>query len=123
MRNLGLTPCIADGNVWIREAINTSKLESNEHSRSEKHATDNKDYYTLKTYYRFPPGDIYWEYVLIYVDNFMVSSRRASSSMEAISHVYTLKEDKKKKKCFGTPNKYLGTKIHKFMGKDADDNQ
>ena len=59
MRNLGLTPCIADGNVWIREAINTSKLESNEHSRSEKHATDNKDYYTLKKDDQFPPGDMY----------------------------------------------------------------
>ena len=31
MYNLGFTPCIAYGDVWMREAVDTSKLESNEH--------------------------------------------------------------------------------------------
>ena len=123
MRNLGFTPCIADGNVWMREALNTSKIESNEHARSDNHAKDNKDNYNLKTDERFPPGDMYLEYVLIYVDDLMVASRRAISVMEAISHVYTLNEDNKTKKCFGSTDMYLGTKIHKFKDKDADDNQ
>ena len=46
----------------------------------------------------------------------MVASQRASSVMEAISYVYTLKEDKKTKSCFGPPDMYLGNKY-------ADDNQ
>ena len=50
MRNLGFTPCIADGDVWMLEAANTPKLESNEHAQSDNHDTDNKDDYTLKTY-------------------------------------------------------------------------
>ena len=53
----------------------------------------------------------------------MVASRRASSVVEEISHVYTLKEDKKTKKYFGPPNMYLGTKTYKFKDKDADDEQ
>ena len=72
---------------------------------------------------RFPPEEMYWKYVLIYVDGFMVASRRASSGMEAIIHVYTLKEVKKTKICFGPPDMYLGTKIHKFKDKDADNDQ
>ena len=47
---------------------------------------------------------MYWGYVLICVEDLMVASRRASSAMEAISHVYTLKGDKKTKKCFGPPD-------------------
>ena len=66
---------------------------------------------------------MYWEYVLIYVDDLMVASRCAISIMEEISHVYTLKEDKKTKKCFRPPDMYLGTKIHKFKYKDVDDKQ
>ena len=30
MRNLGFTPCVADGDVWMQEAVDTSNLESNE---------------------------------------------------------------------------------------------
>ena len=30
MRNLGFTPCVADGDVWMKEAVDTSNLESNE---------------------------------------------------------------------------------------------
>ena len=55
MHNLGFTPCIADGDVWMQEAVDTSKLESNEHSRSDNHATESKDSYTLKTDDQFPP--------------------------------------------------------------------
>ena len=88
--------------MW--EASNTYNLESNEYAWSDNHATENKDDYTLKTDDWFPPGEIYWECFLIYVDGLMVASRRASSVMEAISHVYTLKENKKTKKCFGPPD-------------------
>ena len=66
---------------------------------------------------------MYWECVVIYVKNLMVALRRASSAMEEIIHVYTLKEEKKTKKCFGPPGMYLGTKIHKFREKDADEDQ
>ena len=66
---------------------------------------------------------MYWEFVFIYVDDLMVASRLVSSIMEAIIHVYTLKEDKKIKKCFGPPDMYLGTKIHKFKDKGAYNNQ
>ena len=107
----------------MQEAVNASKIESNEHAWSDNHAIDNTDYYTLETYDQFPPGGMYWEYILIYVDDLMAASRRASSVIEEISHVYTLKEDKKKKKCFVPTDMYLGTKIHKFKDKDADDNQ
>ena len=99
MHNLGFTPCIGDGEVWMREAVDTSKLESNEHARYDNHSIDNKYDYTLKTDDRFPPGDMYLEYVLIYVDDLMVDLRCASSIMKEISHVYTLKEDNKTKKC------------------------
>ena len=92
MRNLGVTPIIADGEVCMHEAVDTTKPESNEHARSENHAIYKKYDYTLKTDDRFPPGEMYWGYILIYVDGLMVASRRASSVMEAISHVYTLKE-------------------------------
>ena len=107
----------------MQEAVNASKIESNEHAWSDNHAIDNTDYYTLETYDQFPPGGMYWEYILIYVDALMLASRRSSRVMEAISHVYTLKEDNNTKKCFGAPGIYLGTKIHKFKDKDSDDGQ
>ena len=77
----------------------------------------------MKTNVWFPPGEMCWEYFLIYVDDLMVSSRRATIVMEAINHIYNLKEDKNTKKCFGPPDMYLGNKIHKFRDKDADDYQ
>ena len=66
---------------------------------------------------------MYWEYVLIYVDDLIVASQCASSVIEAIRHVYTLKEDNKTKKCFVPPDMYLGTKIHKFKYKYEDYDQ
>ena len=66
----------------MREAVDTPKLESNEHARSDNHDKYNKDDYTLKTDDRFPPGEMYCKYVLTYVDNLMVASRHASSVME-----------------------------------------
>lgn len=59
-------------------------------------------------------------YVLIHVDNLMVASRRAKSIIEGISKVYTLKEDKETKLCYGPPDVYLGSKIHKYHDPDAD---
>ena len=112
-----------DGNVCIQEAVGTYKLESNKHDRSDNHATDNKYDYNLKTDDRFPPGEIHWEYILIYVDNLMVALRHTRSVMEEISYVYTLKEKKKTNQCFGPPDMYLETKTHKFKDKDADDDQ
>ena len=53
----------------------------------------------------------------------MAALRRASSVIKSISHVYTLKVDKKKNKWFRPPDMYLGTKIHKFKDKDADNDQ
>ena len=53
----------------------------------------------------------------------MVALRHVSSVMEAIIHAYTLKEDKKTKKCFRPLYMYLGTKTHKFTDKDADNDQ
>ena len=67
-----------------------------------------------------PQGERYWEYVLIHVDDLLVASRRAKEIMESISQVYKLKEDKVTKKCYGPPEMYLGTKIHKWRDKDAD---
>ena len=87
MHNLGFTPCIADGNVWMQEAVDTSNIESNEHAQSNNHATENKDDYTLKTDDYLPPWEMYWEYVLIYADYLMIALRHASSVMESISHV------------------------------------
>ena len=60
MRNLGFTPCVADGDVWVREAVDNSKLELNDHTRSDNHASDNKDDYTLKTDKCFLTGEMYW---------------------------------------------------------------
>ena len=53
----------------------------------------------------------------------MVASWRARIIMESISHVYTLKEDKKTNKCLGPLNMYLGAKINKFKDKEKDDDQ
>ena len=62
MRILSIMPCISDVNVWMQEAVDTSKIESNEHVQSDNHATENKYDYNLKTDDRLPPGEMYWEY-------------------------------------------------------------
>ena len=107
MRDLGFTPCLADTDVWMRPAVDTTRLDSSEHAEV-KDTTDS------------PKGERYWEYVLIHVDDLLVASRRATEIMESISQIYKLKENQATKKCYGPPEMYLGTRIHKWRDKDAD---
>ena len=98
MRDLEFVPCKADGDVWMRPAVDPTKL-----------GTTNDD--------GKPSGERYYEYVLIHTDDLMVVSRRCGAIMEAIGQVYKLKEDKETGKCYGPPDIYLGSKI----GKHRDD--
>ena len=36
MRDLGFTPCLADTDVWMRTAVDTSRLETSEHVKCQK---------------------------------------------------------------------------------------
>ena len=36
MRDLGFTPCLADADVWMRAAVDTSRLETSEHVKCQK---------------------------------------------------------------------------------------
>ena len=56
MRDLGFTPCRADGDAWMRVYVDTQELVS---------TTD----------YGLNVGELYYDYVLIYVDNLLVDRR------------------------------------------------
>ena len=58
MRDLGFTPCRSYENLWMRVTIDTSDLE----------ATTNDVLHV---------SDLYYEYIFIHVDDFMVTNRRA----------------------------------------------
>ena len=55
-----------------------------------------------------PDGTKYYEYVLIYVDDILVTSHRASTIMDNLSALYRLKENPSNGKRYGTPGCYLG---------------
>ena len=58
-----------------------------------------------------PDGTKYYEYVLIYVDDILVISHRASTIMDNLSALYCLKENPSNGKRYGTPDHYLGANI------------
>ena len=58
-----------------------------------------------------PDGTKYYEYVLIYVDDILVISHRASTIMDNLSALYCLKENASNGKRYGTPDCYLGANI------------
>ena len=58
-----------------------------------------------------PDGTKYYEYVLIYVDDILVISHRASIIMDNLSALYCLKENPSNGKRYGTPDCYLGANI------------
>jgi len=79
MRDLGFFPCKADGDVWMRAAVDTTFG-----GERKLGATDaNGD----------PDGNWYYEYVLIHTDDILAISKRPDSIMRAIGNVYKLKED------------------------------
>ena len=58
-----------------------------------------------------PDGTKYYEYVLIYVDDILVISHRASTVMDKLSALYCLKENPSNGKRYGTPDCYLDPNI------------
>lgn len=100
MRDMGYFPCRADGDVWMREAIDTSfDGERNIGATNEEGE---------------PIGTKYYEYVLIHTDDIMAISKKPGLIMEAIGSVYKLKEDKETKLRWSDPDLYLGTTIRKY---------
>ena len=74
IRDLGFQPCMADADISMRSALDTSAIESSDFSlnRSPKNLL---------------AGERYWEYVLICVEKQLLASRRAKCTMESISGV------------------------------------
>ena len=62
-----------------------------------------------------PDSTKYYEYVLIYVDDILVISHRASMIMDNLSALYRLKESPSNGKRYGTPDCYLGANIGLYM--------
>ena len=58
-----------------------------------------------------PDGTKYYEYVLIYANDILVISHRASTIMDNLSALYCLKENPSNRKGYGTPDSYLGANI------------
>ena len=58
-----------------------------------------------------PDSTKYYEYALIYVDDILVISHRASTIMDNLSALYRLKENPSNGKRYGTPDCYLGANI------------
>ena len=58
-----------------------------------------------------PDSTKYYENVLIYVDDILVISHRASTVMDNLSVLYCLKENPSNGKRYGTPDCYLGANI------------
>ena len=53
--------------------------------------------------------------MLIYVDDILVISHRASKIMDSLSAVYCLKKNPSNGKRYGTPDHYLGANISLYM--------
>ena len=71
MRDLGFTPCRANGDVWTRVDVDILELVEMEDSG-------------------LPVGERYYEYVLMHVDNLMVDSHIPEQVMHYISKTYRL---------------------------------
>ena len=77
MNHIGFMPCKADPDVWMRSAIKDSD------------------------------GTLYWEYVLLYVDDVLCVRTNPKFVLEnEIGKYWTLKKDS-----LGPPNIYLGDKV------------
>jgi len=122
MRGLGFKPCLADKDLWMRVAVDTSKPSVEDESDSSNQDAQLIKHKGTAIVKRLPAGERYYEYTLIHTDDCMVISRRAKEIMEAIDAVYKLKKDKKTGKCYSEPSTYLGTKIRKYRSPDADEN-
>ena len=81
MNHIGFIPCKADPDVWMRSAIKDSD------------------------------GTLYWEYVLLYVDDVLCISTNPKFVLEnEIGKYWTLK-----KGSLGPPNIYLGNKVSEIV--------
>ena len=96
MRDLGFTPCRADGDLWMRVAVDTLEIVA---------TTNNK----------MPEGERYDEYVLIHVDDLMVDSRRSEQVIKNIRKTYRLNKDKKTGLPYGPNDIYLGSQIRRHQ--------
>ena len=92
---------MADADAWIISAVDTSAIDSGDVSLNISSRN-------------LPTRERNWEYILIPIGNFLVAYWQAKWIMEAISGVYTLKEDKKTKQFYGPPDLYFRTNIQKF---------
>jgi hypothetical protein len=54
-------------------------------------------------------GFVYWEYVLIYIDDLLVISENPREILEKIDHYFPIKPES-----IGPPNMYLGAKLSKY---------
>ena len=61
-----------------------------------------------------PNGDLYWSYILVYVDDLLVVDYDADAVMERIKRSYTLKGD-----TYSEPDRYLGGNIGKYRLNDG----
>ena len=117
MRDLGFFPCKADGDVWMRLSLDTTKVVS---------FADSVEGETRRlggtTPEGKPAGEQYYEYVLIHTDDILVASRRANQILDAIDSVFNLKADKKTGKKYGEPDIYLGSQIKKHRHQSDDPN-
>ena len=62
-----------------------------------------------------PDSTKYYEYVVIYVNDILVISHRASTIMDNLSALYCLKENPSNGKRYSTPDHYLGANIGLYM--------
>lgn len=60
-------------------------------------------------------GNKYYEYVLIYVDDLLVCSRKPDLIMQTLSKVYRFKEDPKTNEKWTPPDRYLGANIGQYQ--------
>ena len=67
-----------------------------------------------------PDGYKYYEYVLIYVDDILCCSHRATEIMETMSKLYRLKVNPETGKGYEEPEIYLGAEISKYRPTDDD---
>ena len=61
-----------------------------------------------------PNGFKYWEYILCYVDDVLVLSHQPQNSIEGITAVFKLKDDKAEK-----PDMYLGAQIEEVVSNEG----
>lgn len=131
MQDMGFRSCLADRDLWMRLACDTTRVPSPDDPTSkliiERHAKElalpegtiiHRDEEGGEV---IPKGEWYYEYVLFHTDDCMVISRRASDIMKGIDSVYKLKKDKKTGKSWDEPSIYLGAKVGKYRDPEDPD--